>query len=564
FEDDGPVAQIAATGAKVIHDETTGLDAGSNDVAGPLSVFAGVVNKSTDMAGFAQSSGAVVSSAGSVTGQDNEGATIKFSLAIANAASGLQTTDGDAITLTLESGLVVGRDASGKAVLAISIDADTGVLSVAQYESIKHPTGGASYDEAVNLSGKINAVVTVTDGDGDVATQAIGIGDAIVFEDDGPVAQIAATGAKVIHDETTGLDAGSNDVAGPLSVFAGVVNKSTDMAGFAQSSGAVVSSTGSVTGQDNEGATIKFSLAIANAASGLQTTDGDAITLTLESGLVVGRDASGKAVLAISIDADTGVLSVAQYESIKHPTGGSSYDEAVHLGGKINAVVTVTDGDGDVATQAIGIGDKVVFEDDGPVAQIAATGAKVIHDETTGLDAGSNDVAGPLSVFAGVVNKSTDMAGFAQSSGAVVSSAGSVTGQDNEGATIKFSLAIANAASGLQTTDGDAITLTLESGLVVGRDASGKAVLAISIDADTGVLSVAQYESIKHPTGGSSYDEAVHLGGKINAVVTVTDGDGDVATQAIGIGDKVVFEDDGPVAQIAATGAKVIHDETTG
>ncbi|HBD7096952.1 TPA: type I secretion C-terminal target domain-containing protein, partial [Legionella pneumophila] len=30
--------------------------------------------------------------------------------------------------------------------------------------------------------------------------------------------------------------------------------------------------------------------------------------------------------------------------------------------------VTVTDGDGDVATQAIGIGDKVVFEDDGPVA----------------------------------------------------------------------------------------------------------------------------------------------------------------------------------------------------
>ncbi|WP_306413655.1 DUF5801 repeats-in-toxin domain-containing protein, partial [Legionella pneumophila] len=44
---------------------------------------------------------------------------------------------------------MVGRDASGKAVLAISIDADTGVLSVAQYESIKHPTGGASYDEAV-------------------------------------------------------------------------------------------------------------------------------------------------------------------------------------------------------------------------------------------------------------------------------------------------------------------------------------------------------------------------------------------------------------------------------
>ncbi|HAU0373639.1 TPA: hypothetical protein JBH56_15170, partial [Legionella pneumophila] len=131
------------------------------------------------------------------------------SLAIANAASGLQTTDGDAITLTLESGFVVGRDAGGDAVFAIAIDADTGVLSLAQYESIKHPSGGASYDEAVDLSGKINAVVTVTDGDGDVATQAIGIGDAIVFEDDGPVAQIAATGVKVTHDETAGVDAGS-------------------------------------------------------------------------------------------------------------------------------------------------------------------------------------------------------------------------------------------------------------------------------------------------------------------------------------------------------------------
>ncbi|HAU1193444.1 TPA: DUF5801 repeats-in-toxin domain-containing protein, partial [Legionella pneumophila subsp. raphaeli] len=151
----------------------------------------------------------------------------------------------------------------------------------------QHPTGGASHDEAVNLSGKINAVVTVTDGDGDVDTKAVGIGEAIVFEDDGPTAEIVTTGAKVIHDETAGLDAGSDDVAGPLAVFAGVANKSADMSGFAQSNGPVVSAAGSVLGQDNEGASIKFSLAIADAASGLKTTDGEDITLTLESGLVV-------------------------------------------------------------------------------------------------------------------------------------------------------------------------------------------------------------------------------------------------------------------------------------
>ena len=103
-------------------------------------MFNGVTTKSTDMVGFAVSAGPVVSSAGS-TGEDEEGATTAFSLAIANANSGLLTTDGDAITLTLEAGIVVGRDVGGNAVFAISIDAATGVVSVAQYESIEHPTG---------------------------------------------------------------------------------------------------------------------------------------------------------------------------------------------------------------------------------------------------------------------------------------------------------------------------------------------------------------------------------------------------------------------------------------
>ena len=468
FEDDGPSAAIAVTPATVTHDETAGLqnatatpgvpgDANDNDVAGPLTVFDSVTTKSTDMVGFAVSAGPVVSSAGSSTGEDEEGATTVFSLAVANANSGLLTTDGDAITLTLESGIVVGRDAGGNAVFAISIDAVTGVVSVAQYESIEHPTGGGSYDEPVNLGATVNAVMTVTDGDGDVATNSVAIGSQIVFEDDGPSAAIAVTPATVTHDETAGLqnatatpgvpgDANDNDVAGPLTVFDGVTTKSTDMVGFAVSAGPVVSSAGSSTGEDEEGATTVFSLAIANASSGLLTTDGDAITLTLESGIVVGRDAGGNAVFAISIDAVTGVVSVAQYESIEHPTGGGSYDEPVNLGATVNAVVTVTDGDGDVATNSVAIGSQIVFEDDGPSAAIAVTPATVTHDETAGLqnatatpgvpgDANDNDVAGPLAVFDGVTTKSTDMVGFAVSAGPVVSSAGSSTGEDEEGAT---------------------------------------------------------------------------------------------------------------------------------
>ena len=94
---------------------------------------------------------------------------------------------------------------------------------------------------------------------------------------------------------------------------------------------------------------------------------------------MVGRDAGGNAVFAISIDAVTGVVSVAQYESIEHPTGGGSYDEPVNLGATVNAVMTVTDGDGDVATKSIAIGNEIDFQDDGPTAAIVATGASVVH-----------------------------------------------------------------------------------------------------------------------------------------------------------------------------------------
>jgi len=76
----------------------------------------------------------------------------------------------------------VGRDLGGNAVFAVSINSSTGVVSVAQWESIQHPTPGGSYDESVNLGGAVNAVVTVTDGDGDIATQSVGIGSQIRFD----------------------------------------------------------------------------------------------------------------------------------------------------------------------------------------------------------------------------------------------------------------------------------------------------------------------------------------------------------------------------------------------
>jgi hypothetical protein len=68
----------------------------------------------------------------------------------------------------------------------VAINSSSGVVSVAQYASLKHPNA-ADPDDSVSITdGALLAVVTVTDGDGDTATSSTGIGDALQFQDDGP------------------------------------------------------------------------------------------------------------------------------------------------------------------------------------------------------------------------------------------------------------------------------------------------------------------------------------------------------------------------------------------
>ena len=76
--------------------------------------------------------------------------------------------------------------------------------------------------------------------------------------------------------------------------------------------------------------------------------------------------------MLISIDTDTGVLSVAQYLSLFHPDG-SDVDDTVFLGtGLVSAKVLVTDGDGDTDTDSVDLGgataaaSTIKFDDDAP------------------------------------------------------------------------------------------------------------------------------------------------------------------------------------------------------
>src|SRR5262249_54105903 len=154
----------------------------------------------------------------------------------------------------------------------------SGVVSVAQYASLKHPDGTNPDDTVSITDSALLAVVKGTDGDGDTATSSTGIGCAARVPRHGPVGAIVRGGASVAHDETAGVQADADDTtaAAVAALFAGVGNVSTDLSptGFAQDATPVVSSTGSSFGADQEGGTTAFSLAVSapGVDSGLDTT----------------------------------------------------------------------------------------------------------------------------------------------------------------------------------------------------------------------------------------------------------------------------------------------------
>jgi T1SS-143 domain-containing protein len=605
FEDDGPLAQLSEQprelGSVRVDESLVSLNGVQGDGIPSAVLSAAIVQSQFDSAFGAD---------GAAAGDD---ATVySLELSGANVPSGLYAVDasaplGQGAQIVLNQlGNVITGSAGGVAYFTLTIDPVSGEVTLDLLDNIWHDdTADADDSEVLSLGDDVLLLTqTVTDGDGDSDSVSIDLGAAGVFsfEDDGPVADIKiVSGVRVVHDESQGLqnatatptpprDANDNDVRDIATLFSSVTNKGGDLLpeGYAQSSEPLVSTAGSDSGQDQEGATSVLSLAVVGGngvASGLMTTAGYAINLSVENYLVVGRVVggpdAGKAAFAIAIG-DDGTVSVAQYVSLQHPISGSNYDEAISLAGKIQAVVTVTDGDGDVAVDKVNIGSAIRFEDDGPTALLSVvSNAGVTHDESHGLqnatetplipgDANDNDVADLSALFASLDTLGTDInslgtdldpIGYAQSSGSVVSAAGSSTGQDDEGATSELSLALQGGDgmnSGLRTTDGTIIRLFLEGDLIVGRvNGFGKAAFAVAIDGD-GKLSVAQYMSLRHPDG-SSADEALDLSGKIKAVLTITDGDGDVAVDKVDIGHLIRFEDDAPTA--GQTIAAVVLDD---
>nr|WP_237451847.1 DUF5801 repeats-in-toxin domain-containing protein [Qipengyuania oceanensis] len=575
FEDDGPsVSVVLNAQAQVNLDE-------SGDGAGAAALNTGGIAKGDDphVAGSgaiskASSGSAIVSFAANnpLYGADGQGAAPVYALQVnkLTALSDVTLTDGSTITLQKVGDVIVGvvnnGSFAGQAAFAIGIDSATGVVSVEQYLSLKHPIFPNNYDETIDLDdGSVSVTVTVTDGDLDKATSAaVDISANINFDDDGPsVSVVLNAQAQVNLDE-------SGDGAGAAALNTGGIAKGDDphVAGSgaiskASSGSAIVSfaANNPLYGADGQGAAPVYALQVnkLTALSDVTLTDGSTITLQKVGDVIVGvvnnGSFAGQAAFAIGIDSATGVVSVEQYLSLKHPIFPNNYDETIDLDdGSVSVTVTVTDGDLDKATSAaVDISANINFDDDGPSVTVNASPVATVDlDETaTASVAPTIDVGGltigndPHVPGSGYISRGT-------SNSSVVSFTANGGADGTASVTFALTVLAGGPDSGLNVTDGSSIFLQQLAngnvvGVVQGGTYAGQVAFAIQINATTGVVTVEQYLSLFHDNPNNPDDTVDLDANTLGVVATITDGDGDKRVSSpADISEQINFDDDGP------------------
>ncbi|WP_020157975.1 retention module-containing protein [Methylobacter marinus] len=448
-------------------------------------------------------------------GADGAGAiTTVYALSISadGVNSGLvDGATGQNVRLYLENGQAVGRVGGAEGAVAFTVSVNnTGTVTLDQARVLTHPDGG-NPDDAVTLSNanliSLTRTDTITDGDGDsdASSAAINVGTVLSFRDDGPGISVSAAADALVVDET--------------------VLATDASASFADNFSAAF-------GADGTG-TVTYTLGINAGGTGLvDTATQQAVVLSVNGGVIEGRTESGNAlVFTVSVDS-AGTVTLDQQRAVMHsPDSGPDQATSLPAANLITLTGTVTDKDGDSASATLNLGNAISFRDDGPSVSLAVNAAgALMTDETDQLGV---TVTGTASVFNAMVN----------------------TGAD--GGTVDVSLRIDQAETGLTTTTGGhAVTLVAgsENNTVHGQytDAQGTHNAFTITISDGGVLSVTQHVALAHPIAPDSYDEAVNLAGGLSAVVTVTDNDGDMASDAVAIGNLISFEDDGPALAISA------------
>ena len=510
-EDDGPSADLTlANGAGVVVDETVGENAGEDESAS---------------LGAVTVAGSDIFVNASETGTDDIGATTEFSLNITNATTNLTAEGGLVVVLVDNNGVIEGHagNATGTLIFTIEIDGATGDVTVTQLAALDHPDAADPDDAVTLLDGSLEGVVTVRDGDGDQDTDSVDLGGVITFEDDAPEVAVSLSGEDAVLDET---DAGEAFINGPISTT---------------TNGSVL--TLDVEDYGSDGGSLAFAIT-GSGASGLQTADGDlAITLEQTSDTVISGTYNGGADTAFTIEIDpvTGELTVTQNVALEHMVDGDNsngeHDDSLDLEGLITATATITDGDGDQDIDGIDIGGNIQFFDDGPSIQLTVNPAPVLVTD-------DDNIANPLT--------NNDSGSFADLFDIAFGADGAAAADS-----VDYDFAV-NGGDGTDSGLNDALTgenilLRLNGDAIEGYlENSGDIAFTIAVDSTTGEVTQTQLRSIQHDdptdsqeTGADAESMAADL---ISLSLTVTDNDGDTASQTLDVGNSFTFQDAGPIA----------------
>ncbi|CAI8727442.1 hypothetical protein EMIT053CA3_130001 [Pseudomonas donghuensis] len=431
----------------------------------------------------------------SAFGADGAG-TLTYALGVVAGASGLtDTATGEAVNLSLNSGVVEGRTATtNQLVFTVSVAAN-GDVTLDQLRAVVHPDA-TDPDDSTSLTSDnlVTLTATKTDGDGDSAQATLNIGQNLVFKDDGPSISTTGTEPTLTVDETVlTTDATQNFAANFTSAF----------------------------GADGAG-TLTYALGVVAGASGLtDTASGEAVNLSLNGTVVEGRTATtNQLVFTVSVAAN-GDVTLDQLRAVVHPDATDPDDStSLSADNLVTLTATKTDGDGDSAQATLNIGQNLVFKDDGPSISTTGTELTLTVDETVlTTDATQNFAANFTSAF----------------------------GADGAG-TLTYALGVVAGASGLtDSATGEAVNLSLNGGVVEGRTATtNQLVLTVSVAAN-GDVTLDQLRAVIHPDA-TNPDDSTSLASDnlVTLTATKTDKDGDSAQATLNIGQNLVIKDDGP------------------
>ncbi|SCB31799.1 T1SS-143 repeat domain-containing protein [Rhizobium multihospitium] len=455
--------------------------------------------------------------------------------------------------------------ASSHATIAVLTIGADGSYSFTADAPLVHSTSSTTEDSLT-----LNFSFTITDGDGDAAKGSL----AIAITDDVPVA--SGTTVAVRADEgdihnllshgNSPLD-GTHDGSSSQPALFGL--------GFAATVSGSLASTVSF-GADGAAVGGGFSFT-ANATSTLTalhlTSGGEALSYAVVNNVIIGyvdndhhsgyNPLLDRPVLSLSLSGG-GNFTFQQYDQLDNVAGpgndlrsGNGSISAIDFG----SVIQATDGDGDRVTLTGAL--KVTIVDDTPRVDLALTGSITIDESGSG----DNDVSASnavKSLFAGITGGTDPYMSTVYAQHNVVSPSISMGADDASGTTSSLTLHIDNADSGLKTTAGQPITLSqLADGTVVGKIGDGEIAFAIRLD-NSGKVSIAQYMSLANPNTSKSDGDMVDLTGKLSAVLSATDSDGDTVAKSVSIGSSIRFDDDGPsIGGTVSTKTLAEHDLVT-